>query len=392
MKKQAKELKRKIRANAHCLKEGAKDKLPEDLKTKADDFAADVKAKAHSLKHGMKDKLPGRWRNQHDNEVADVEQGNTAGGEMETEVDVKSLPLPPSNAEAGCLQGVRKGFRRVLGSCFPCRSSVVAGNDKVVDVVHDSSLPQEDKVRHLMSLVQVGGALECLSAFAKSYCDESFCVRLLNKYRGDIQVCTKKLGVALRWRERNEKLLTTLEFREATDLRVIGSDLIGRPVLYQCARNQMLSNVDGMDQTIVRCMQAVDLMPEGVETMTHVWDLHGLKLHLNLSPSPLLELLEVLEGYLAERTHQIIIIDLPGLANFLVKAVWPLVPESTKKKIKFLSAKEAKLQLPESCGDTVAHRIEEAMALNRVRNSTLEQRRITWMQVDKSGSLLHVAA
>jgi hypothetical protein len=235
-------------------------------------------------------------------------------------------------------------------------------------------------VRQLLSLVEGSNRLAHLNTFAKAYCSRDFCDRLLHKYNGDLQKSAAMLETALIWRQQHERLLTLREFKEATDLRIIGNDGEGRPILYQCARNQLLPNSQGLDQYVVRMLQAIDVMPAGVSTMIHIWDIHGMKIMLNLNPAAIMSLLRVLEAYFAERMHQLFVIDAPRSAQFLIDAVWPLVPERTRQKVAFLDADAALPRLEASCGADVFSRIRTAMHDNRDPQLSLEQRRRAWSQ------------
>lgn len=253
---------------------------------------------------------------------------------------------------------------------------VVAGGG--FDNVHRKA----EKVKHLLQLIEPGQRLGNLNAFAKAYCDASFCLRLLQKYGDDVKKSADKLEMALHWREQHEELLTTLRCEEASDLRVIGFDKERRPILYQCCRNQMLSNTRGLEQYVVRMTQAISMMPPGVQTMTHMWDIHGLTLYLNLNPAAVVRLLKVLEGYFAGRLHELIVIDMPKIATFLKDAIWPVMPESTKQKVHFFSAAETITHMKEACNETVSHRIHTIMMQNRNKNNTLEERKCTWVQFE----------
>uniref|UniRef100_A0A7S2NIF9 CRAL-TRIO domain-containing protein n=1 Tax=Alexandrium andersonii TaxID=327968 RepID=A0A7S2NIF9_9DINO len=249
-----------------------------------------------------------------------------------------------------------------------------------------SSRIREDsaKVDALLRLAQPEQRLGALSDFAKAFCTESICLRLLCKYDGDFERSAAKLETVLRWRERNEELLTSQNFQEASDLRVVGFDLQGHPVLYQCARNQLLPNSKGLDQYVVRMLQAIDMMPPGVSTMTHVWDMHGMRLMMNLNPRAVLQLLNVLEGYFVERMHELLVVDAPQAAHFLVEAIWPMVSERTRKKVFFLSAKDALSHLQKTCASPFAMQMGALVELNRNPSCTLEERRRGWTQVDSA--------
>jgi len=127
-------------------------------------------------------------------------------------------------------------------------------------------------------------------------------------------------------------------------------------------------------------LQAIEVMPAWVSTMTHIWDMHGPRIALNMNPAAILALMRVLEAYFAERTHQVIVVDAPRSAQFLVNAVWPHVPERTRQKVVFLNADAALLRLEASCGTDVFSRIRTVVHENRDPRLSLEQRRHAWSQ------------
>jgi hypothetical protein len=240
--------------------------------------------------------------------------------------------------------------------------------------------------------LEPGRPLGHLSDFAKAYGDAEFCGRLLNKYPDNVPKCADKLKQALIWREQNKVLLTTRKCQQAGDYRVIGEDLGQRPVLYMCMRNQLLPLGQCVDFMVVAMLLGIDNMPAGIESATHIWDLHGLMLRLNWNPAPLITILKAAEGYFAERMHQLIIIDMPKVAGFLKDAVWPLVPEGTKAKIRFMSAEEARTALGAEVPEKVANRIRVSMAQNRDSTVSLEERKRSWMRVDDHGQLVPMYA
>merc|ERR1719291_455799 len=140
-------------------------------------------------------------------------------------------------------------------------------------------------------------------------------------------------------------------------------------------KNQMLPGPQCIDQMTVGMLQAVDNMPPGVETASHIWDLHGMSMRMNLNPAPLGQMLQVAEGYFVERMHRLIIVEMPRMAGFLKDAVWPLVPEKTKEKIKFVTPEEAKEFLRSESPADVSDRIASVMDQNRDRHLTLQERR-----------------
>jgi len=244
------------------------------------------------------------------------------------------------------------------------------------------------KVRTLMELRAPGQPLAALSDFAKEYGDEAFCLRLLKKCDGDVRRSAEKYKQGLRWREAHRELITTRKFAQGGDNRVIGADSVGRPIAYMCLKNQFLPSTQAMDHMLVCFLQAVDNLPPGVQQATHVWDLHGLSLRMNLNPLPLVYMLQAAESYFAERMHRLIIIDMPRLANVLKDTVWPLVSERTKQKVRFMTSEQAREHFADQCPVESSSRIAKVMADNRDPCMSLAARQATWMRVNASGDLV----
>jgi len=251
---------------------------------------------------------------------------------------------------------------------------------------------KHEQIRELTGLLEPGMPLAHFSDFAKAYGDEAFCGRLLKKYPDNLPRCAEKLKQALIWREQNRVLLTLRNCPQAGDYRVIGADLERHPVLYMCMRNQLLPMGQCVDFMMVAMLQAIDNMPAGVETATHIWDLHGMMLRLNWNPAPLVAILKAAEGYFAERMQQLIIVDMPRMANFIKDAVWPLVPEKTREKVKFMTVEESQAFVGRACPEDVGLRVRGAMAQNRDSDASLEERKRSWVRVDKHGEVVPVFA
>jgi len=244
-------------------------------------------------------------------------------------------------------------------------------------------------VRQLRALLEPGQPLGNLSDFAKAYGDDAFCTRLLRKYNGNVDKSADKLRQALVWREGHRELIESRRFVVGSDERVIGADLERRPVVYLCMKNQMLPAAKCLDQKVACMLQAIESMPPGVEKTVHIWDLHGQKFRMSdLNPAPLIDMMKSQESYFAERLHQLIIIGMPRMASLLKDAVWPVVPESTKSKIKFMTAEEAQQHLRQACDAEVCGRIVGAMEQNRDDRVSLEDRKRSWVRVDESGALV----
>jgi len=245
------------------------------------------------------------------------------------------------------------------------------------------------QIKQLMQLMDAGQPLGSLSEFAKEYGDEAFCRRLLRKYDGNIPKAAEKFKHALRWREQNRELIATRHCLHGSDERVVGADVEGHPILYTCLKNQMLPGSQCLDQKVVAMLQAIDNMPPSVETVAHIWDLHGMQFRISdLNPSPLIQMVQSLEGYFAERLQELIIIDMPRMALALKDAIWPLVPEKTKRKVRFVTSAQAKEYIQAKCDAEVASRIRAIMEQNRNPKISLEERKRSWMRVNERGELV----
>jgi len=151
----------------------------------------------------------------------------------------------------------------------------------------------------------------------------------------------------------------------------------------------MLSGSQCLDQKVVATLQAIDNIPPGVETAIHIWDLHGMKFRVSdLNPSPLIQMAQSLEGYFAERLQELIIIEMPRMALTLKDAIWPLVPEKTRSKVRFMTLEQAQEYMQEKCDPEVASRVLSIMEQNRDPGISLEERKRSWMRVNECGELV----
>jgi len=248
-------------------------------------------------------------------------------------------------------------------------------------------------VRQMMALLEPGQTLGNLSDFAKGFGTEDFCKRLLRKHNGDVKKASEQFTQALGWRQAHKEVLTSRSFALGGEKHVIGSDLQRRPVIYMCMKNQILPGAQCLIKKVVTMLQAIGSMPGGVEKTVHIWDLHDQQFRLSdLNPAPFVKMIHSQHAYFAGRHHESIIIGMPRLAKALKDAVWPLVPEKTKAKIRFMSEAEAQLHIETQCDEEVAGRILAAMQQNRDNRLSLEHREKSWMRVDEFGQLVPMVA
>mmetsp|Transcript_54159 Transcript_54159/g.100021 ORF Transcript_54159/g.100021 Transcript_54159/m.100021 type:complete len:420 (+) Transcript_54159:29-1288(+) len=290
----------------------------------------------------------------------------------------------------GCLQTlVRWACAHCCGlSSQAVPAALLAGEegnnteDLFENEVHGDAKPwaagEEERCEQLRNRVQRGSVYEGLSVFAQDYCNEDTCRRLLRKCSGDVEQAQLKLERALVWREQHEALLAKQDFKMASDLRIVGFDAVGHPILYLCGACQLLSNKFLPEQYIVRMVQAIEMMPPGVEKLTHVWDLYGMSLRLNYSPSPFLQLKDMLDGYFAERLNRLVICDMPRGAAYLKETLWHYVPEKSKGRINFMNPGQVSSYLGRVCSKETAEHIIDIMKSNRADGRAPEERRSSW--------------
>lgn len=252
----------------------------------------------------------------------------------------------------------------------------------------------QEAVLQMRALLEPGQALGGLSEFAKEYGDVAFCRRLLRRAGGNAKKATDKYKVALSWREKNRALIEGRRFALGSDERVIGKDASGRAVLYMCMKNQMLAGAKCLDQKVVTMLKAVESLPEGVEGTVHIWDMHGQAFRMSdMNPAPLISMIQSQETYFCGRLHEVVIIGMPRMASLLKDAVWPVVPERTRAKVRFLAdGPQALDHLRAALEADTAERVASAMAENRDPKVTLEQRRTNWVQANADGSVSRLAS
>merc|ERR1719401_85190 len=102
----------------------------------------------------------------------------------------------------------------------------------------------------------------------------------------------------------------------------------------------------------------------------------------------MIKMVQSLEGYFAERLQELIIIEMPRVALTLKDAIWPLVPEKTKSKVKFMTVEQAKEYVQAKCDPEVSRRLLAIMEQNRDPGISLEERKRSWMRVNECGELI----
>jgi len=256
--------------------------------------------------------------------------------------------------------------------------------------VEDANDVKDAALSQFLQLLEPGQAFSHVSDVTRAFVDEDFCRRILSS-NGDVTKGIEKFKQGLLWCEENVNLLSSRKYRVSGDARVIGFGKGRQPVLYTCSKNQILSNQYTNEQYIVKMLEGMEMMPRGVGKMIHVMDCHGLALSMNWSASGPTRLMHVWDCVFADTMQMAFVIDLPGYAKFLTDAILASIPENLRSCIRFCTADEARLDIPRICDEETADRIIKVMNENRNTNTTLDQRRKTWMTVTATGDVVPVS-
>lgn len=245
-------------------------------------------------------------------------------------------------------------------------------------------------VAQILALVEEGGRLAELSSEAKAFGTSNLASRLLKKSDGNLRRASCQFESALRWCEVHKELLKHRHFALSGDERVMGLNMEGRPVIYLCMKNQMLSSLETLDQKVCTMMHAVDCMPDGIDNVVQIWDMHGMAFRTSdLNVMPLIKEFLLQESFFAERLHEIVIVGMPRMASLIKDVAWNFVPDRTRRKIRFLSDEvAADRYVAGTCDELLAGRILGSMRDNRNSSLTLEQRRSSWQCIDQLGRLV----
>jgi len=104
------------------------------------------------------------------------------------------------------------------------------------------------------------------------------------------------------------------------------------------------------------------------------FDMHASSIALNMDLKAIKECVDILGTVYAECINMVVIIDFSWAAQTLWRMLKPLLTESTKRKIAFVSRQEA-INLAKTMYDTrIFHRICSSIDMDRNRNATKEER------------------
>lgn len=197
--------------------------------------------------------------------------------------------------------------------------------------------------------------------------------RFLKANIGDVQKAVKMFLEALEVRARDRQLFQTLHCEAHSDLRILGRDLDGLPVVYMCCRSQTAPLGSVRDQLIVTLEKACKLTTE-MGTVAFIVDMHGLQPHLIADIKAIKDLANVFGTVYAERICRITIVDFPLAARAVWWMVKPIFSEVTRQKFAFVSHAQALELCQRQLTDRLYMCLRRTFEVNRDPNSTPEER------------------
>lgn len=196
---------------------------------------------------------------------------------------------------------------------------------------------------------------------------EAHVQRMLRATEGDQQLAVTKLKKAVAWKR--DTLdgwhAAEAESLKSAETRVIAIGHDSRPLIYSGCVNQRKGEVAGI---ILACVWDRALQEAGPEIqMDYVLDGHGYQPLLNLNPMPYLRVAANIDSYFAERFHRIIVLDMPRVSAWLVKAIVALLPPKTKEKLFFIrrdNPDQMKALYELAVDDSMRAMLEELLKMN----------------------------
>merc|ERR1740123_1183812 len=197
--------------------------------------------------------------------------------------------------------------------------------------------------------------------------------RYLRSAFGENKLAVKMFVQALELRKRDRKLFQTMRFESQSDVRIMGRDLEGHPLIYICWRSQTQPIALLRDQLIVTLEAAFQLSGEKGK-IAYIFDMHGLQPGLNTNPTILKELVDIFGTVFADTICRVTMVDFSRAAQALWWMLKPLMAETTKQKFSFVTKAQARETCRAQLSDELYQAVCKTFEINRDKNSTPEER------------------
>jgi len=206
-----------------------------------------------------------------------------------------------------------------------------------------------------------------LTEWQQAWCTKDKVLMYLRGRNLDVHKAAGLLARALEWRQANAEVLQGTRVPKWTgDMRVLAVSAAGNPLVYACMRNKGPSSpTDEVEHIAAVLEAAVHAMPPGVTQLDAVFDAHGFRIANFLDPRPVVALGTALRYAYRDILRTGIIVDAPRTFTVPWNVFAPLLPATTRDKIRFVSKSEAVQLAGSIAGDNVAEVLDSVMTGNR---------------------------
>lgn len=200
------------------------------------------------------------------------------------------------------------------------------------------------------------------------WADLSQARRMLKANIGDVQKAVAMFVQALELRVRDREIFVNLRCDVRCDMRILGSDLSERPVVYLCARSQTAPLRCIRDQFILTLEQACKMSgstQKGEGRLYLIADMHGLQTTWNMDAAALQDLAEMCGTVFADRICKIVIVDFSRAAQAAWWMLKQMLSPVTREKFAFVGTAKALEICRLDLDGATFERLQETLEVNR---------------------------
>ncbi|KAG8847849.1 hypothetical protein FRB91_011382 [Serendipita sp. 411] len=167
--------------------------------------------------------------------------------------------------------------------------------------------------------------------------DNGCAERYMRATRFKLEDAKKRVAATLQWRrEYKPDLIPPEEVRiesETGKIILNGFDVNGRPIITMHPGRENTKPSDRQLRHLVYVLErAVDLMPEGQDSLVIIVDYRSATLRSNPSISVAAKVLHILQNHYPERLGRAIVVHLPFILQFFYKGISPFLDPVTRDK------------------------------------------------------------
>lgn len=210
--------------------------------------------------------------------------------------------------------------------------------------------------------------------------DDQRIARYITSEDGSTSKAAKRLIATVEWRKEvkpaSVRCLECERDHRAHDLRCIGLDLHGRPVIYNCFACSDARGPQGLLAHFTKTLEeSVRRMRNNVQTLVWVADFEGFGLRDAIDPRFSVWLLNLFQKHYPDCVEAVVCVDAPRLFSALWAAVKPFMSERTKRRVIFVRAETARTELANALfgtGSAASEWLQAHMAASREKAKVRE--------------------